>query len=100
MLILNLSCIGSAIFLMWFCYKREQKLYLSATAISAMFYQLIYMELSPDYSSLAISVAYLVALWVIIKAYSDHINKEYNDKLLEKMKADLERYAVKPKKRK
>ncbi|MDG2957063.1 hypothetical protein P7L95_09945 [Bisgaard Taxon 10/6] len=97
MLLLNLACIGSAVFLMWICYKREQKFYLSATAISAIFYQLLYIELSPAYSSLIISITYLGLLWTLIKAYSNLINKEYNDKLLETMKADLKKYAVKPK---
>lgn len=100
MLLLNFACIGSALFLMWFCYKREQKFYLSATVISAIFYQLLYIELSPAYSSFVISLVYLGSLWVAIKAYSNLINKEYNDKLLAKMKADLEKYAVNPPKSK
>lgn len=97
---LNLACTGSALFLMWICYKRQEKFYLSATAIGAIFYQLAYIEIGSSVTNLIFTATCFAIVWVIIKTYSNKINDEHNKQLLEKMKADYEKFAVTPKSKK
>ncbi|HDX1088248.1 TPA: hypothetical protein RNX31_002149 [Pasteurella multocida] len=97
---LNLACTGSVLFLMWICYKRQEKFYLSATTIGAISYQLAYIEIGFNVTNMIFTITCFAIVWVIIKTYSNKINDEYNKQLLEKMKADYEKFAVKPKSKK
>lgn len=96
-IVLHLACIGSSAFLMWICYKRERKGYLSAITIAAIFYHLLYVELGIGYISFTISIVYIIAVWSIIKAYSHKINKEYNEVLLRKIQKEYAQFEAQSK---
>lgn len=85
---------------MWICYKREQINYLSATGIIAICYQVLYIEISNEYFKLILSIIYIGFVWIIIKAYSDKINKEHNEKLLNEILAENAKFEALQKYRK
>lgn len=85
---------------MWICYKKEKKSYLSATSIIAICYQILYIEISNEYIKLILSIIYIGFIWVIIKAYSNKINKEHNTKLLNEILAENAKFEALQKDRK
>lgn len=85
---------------MWLCYKREQRNYLSATCLIAICYQILYIEISNEYIKLILSIIYMSFLWIIIKAYSNKINKEHNAKLLNEILAENKKFEALQKERK
>ncbi|MFC1118053.1 hypothetical protein GVX81_08805 [[Haemophilus] felis] len=97
LLILNLACVGSALLLSWICYKMKKAGYFLSVFLSAIFYQILYLDNNSIAIKGVLSILFLVVLWGLIKIYTDKINQEHNKKLLESMESHFQKYAIKPK---
>lgn len=100
LIFLNLVCIVSSAFLMWICYKREEKSYLSSITVVSILYHFLYIELGISYISLTISIIYICVIWAIIKAYSNKINREYNKNLLKTIQEEYAQFEAQSKTKK
>ena len=80
--------------LAWICYKRKDKNYLPKILLLQITYIFVIQKNSTQFN-IGLSIFLIILLLVIIKSYSNRINKEYNDSVLASMKNDYKKFSKK-----
>lgn len=95
LLFLEIINIISILILSWFCFKRKNTNFIQILIVIEIIYFFIIEKNNNIIINIILSTILSMILLTSIKLYSNRINKEYNDKILDSMKDDFDKFCKK-----